>query len=197
MAANWRDFEVDEIPEWSVSAQNMLLSLVIIVLVLIAFFSFILPLNNEINIEKQKETANKNQFRLKAQQVAVLPNVDFQVQKLQDFYRKLSKQLPEENELAQLVAGINDTGLQYNLNFNQISWLSEKKTGFLLEVPLDIELEGRYQDIGLFSAALAKLPRIVALQDFTLERVEGEHELLQFAVTAYIYRYVESEGQKL
>lgn len=194
MVADWRDLEIDEIPEWSVKAQSVLLSAVAALLILSAIFFLILPFNTDLALAKQQEALLKTQFRIKAEQVAALPNVDHQLEKLQDFYKRLTEQLPEESELAQLLAGINDTGLQYNLHFERLNWQGGGQVGWLYQVSLDIELIGSYPNVGFFSAALAKLPRIVALQDFTLERVNDNEEQLRFVVTARTYRYIEAEG---
>lgn len=196
MSADWRDFEIDEIPEWSTKAQVFLLAVFSSILLFATIFLVILPLNAQMLMAKQEENELKNQFRLKAQQVAALPDVDDQVEKLQLFYHKLTEQLPEESELALLLAGINDTGLQYNLDFERLNWQGGLQIGWLYQLSLDIELKGQYRDVASFSAALARLPRIVALQGFTLERTNEAEGLLTFIVTAHTYRYVEALGVK-
>lgn len=196
MAADWRDLEIDEIPEWSVKAQSVLLASLSMLLIVGAVFFLVMPFNADLAQAKQQEALLKSQFRMKAEQVAALPNVDEQLQNLQAFYRRLTEQLPEAGELAQLLAGINDTGLQYHLDFERLNWQTGEQVGWLYQVPLDIELIGSYQNVGFFSAALAKLSRIVALQDFTLERVSDDGELLRFIVTAHTYRYVEADAKE-
>ncbi|WP_325891467.1 type 4a pilus biogenesis protein PilO [Grimontia sp. NTOU-MAR1] len=193
MAADWRDWEIDEIPEWPASAQNMLLGVLAIVVLAAAIFFAVLPAQQEVELAKQDETLLRTQFRMKAEQVAALPNVDVQVEELQRFYRHLTKQLPAEDELALLLAGINDTGLQYNLNFEKLNWNKGQHVGWLYQVPLDIELTGEYADMGQFSAALARLPRIVALQDFSLSREKDKSDQLRFLVGAHTYRYEKQE----
>lgn len=189
MAADWRDWEIDEIPEWPATAQNVLLGLLAIVVLASAVFFVVLPAKQDVELAKQDENLLRTQFRIKAEQVAALPNVDEQVEELQRFYSHLTKQLPAEDELALLLAGINDTGLQYNLNFQKLNWKPGQRVGWLYQVPLDIELTGEYADMGEFSAALARLPRIVALQDFTLSRENEKVDTLRFAVNAHTYRY--------
>ncbi|CZF80336.1 type 4a pilus biogenesis protein PilO [Grimontia marina] len=193
MAADWRDWEIDEIPEWPATAQNVLLGILAIIVLAAAIFFAVLPAQQEVELAKQDETLLRTQFRMKAEQVAALPNVDVQVEELQRFYRHLTKQLPAEDELALLLAGINDTGLQYNLNFEKLNWNKGQRVGWLYQVPLDIELTGEYSDMGQFSAALARLPRIVALQDFSLSREKDKSDQLRFSVGAHTYRYEKQE----
>lgn len=193
MAADWRDWEIDEIPEWPATAQNVLLGVLAIIVLAAAIFFVVLPAQQDVELAKQDESLLRTQFRIKAEQVAALPNVDEQVEELQRFYSHLTKQLPAEDELALLLAGINDTGLQYNLNFEKLNWNKGKHVGWLYQVPLDIELTGEYADMGQFSAALARLPRIVALQDFTLSREKDKTDQLRFSVGAHTYRYEKQE----
>ncbi|WP_407331602.1 type 4a pilus biogenesis protein PilO [Enterovibrio sp. 27052020O] len=188
MAADWRDWEIDEIPEWQTVAQNVLLGVLAVALFAASLFFILLPAHEDVELAKQEEVLLRTQFRIKAEQVAALPDVEEQVQELQRYYARLTQQLPAEDELALLLAGINDTGLQYNLNFERLNWRDSKRVGWLHQVPLEIELNGNYRDIGQFSAALARLPRIVALQDFTVSRVEKRNDL-RFVVTAHTYRY--------
>lgn len=195
MLADWRDLEVDEIPEWSSKAQGVVLGILSLVFLLISTFFLLLPINAQIDRVTQQETALRNQFRYKAEQVASLPDVDEQMNALTAFYERLKMQLPEKSELAILLAGINDTGLQYDLNFKRLDWQKGKQIGWLYKVPLKIELEGSYNNIGLFSSAISRLPRIVALQDFTLRRIEEQNDLA-LSVEAYTYRFVEKRGSK-
>lgn len=195
MLADWRDLEVDEIPEWSSKAQGVVLGILSLVFLLISTFFLLLPINAQIDRVTQQETALRNQFRYKAEQVASLPDVDEQMNALTAFYERLKMQLPEKSELAILLAGINDTGLQYDLNFKRLDWQKGKQIGWLYKVPLKIELEGSYNNIGLFSSAISRLPRIVALQDFTLRRIDEQNDLA-LSVEAYTYRFVEKRGSK-
>ncbi len=195
MSADWRDFEFDEMPEWSPKAQNVLLSLFVYALIAVGIFFLVLPINQDINIAKQEESMLRNQFRTKAEQVASLPDIDEQMVALRDFYLKLKAQLPEEGELATLLAGINDTGLAFQLDFKQLHWQKGEKIGWLLKLPLSIELDGTYQNIGEFSSALSRLPRIVALQDLSLTRIEDENRL-KLSVIAHTYRFVDIKGDE-
>ncbi|KXF82782.1 type IV pilus inner membrane component PilO [Enterovibrio coralii] len=190
MEADWRDWELDEIPEWSPTARRVVLVVLGLLLLVIGLFFVVLPNYDRVTLAEQEEMMLKSAFRMKAQRVAALPDVDEQVDALNHFYVKLTRQLPQHEELAQLLAGINDIGQQHGLSFERLDWGVGEQVGWLYEVPLDIVVTGNYEGIGKFSESMARLPRIVALQDFTLKR-EGElGEALSFSVAAHTYRYV-------
>ncbi len=196
MQADWREWELDEIPYWSKKAQYVVFILLNLVFCLAVFFYFIAPYEGEIEVAKQQEQLLQAQFRLKAEEVAVLPQLDAQMIALEKAYQAATSQLPEENELAVLLAGINNTGLQYDLNFKRLNWQQGKQMGWLYQIPLKVELEGSYNNIGLFSSALSRLPRILVLQDLTLESIKNKNTL-SLSVMANTYRFVEAgENEK-
>lgn len=195
MAFDLGELDFDDIPEWSSKAQHILLVAILIVTCVLGFFFLVAPVKQNIVMAKQEEQMLRSQFRMKAEQVAALPDVDEQMIALKDFYDTLKMQLPEADELAILLAGINDTGQQYNLSFKQLHWQKGKQIGWLYQVPLRLELEGNYANIGQFAAALSRLPRIVALQDLNLNRVSDENHL-KLSVLAHTYRFVELKGDE-
>lgn len=195
MFADWREFELDEIPEWSPTAQKVFLFIFAVVMIATSLFFFVMPLNEKIDNASRQENILRGQFRSKAEQVASLPNVDEQMQALNQFYQRLKAQLPEEEELAILLAGINDTGVQHALKFKQLRWGEGEQKGWLYQVPLKMGIEGTYENIGLFSSALSRLPRIVALQNLNLKRVKNQNTL-SLSVTAHTYRFIDVKGDE-
>ncbi len=190
MQADWRDWEFDEIPYWSEKAQYVVLILLNFAFCLAVFIFCITPYENKIDAAKQQELLLQAQFRLKADEVALLPELDAQMVVLEKAYQALKNQLPQKNELAVLLAGINNTGLQYDLNFKGLSWQQGKQFAWLEQVPLKIELEGSYNNIGLFSSALSRLPRILVLEDLTLESIKNKN-ILSLSIMANTYRFID------
>lgn len=195
MQADWREWEFDEIPYWSKKAQYVVFIILNLAFCLAGFMYFIAPYEDEIDAAKRQEQLLQAQFLLKADKVAFLPKVEAEVIALENAYQALQSQLPEEHELAVLLAGINNTGLQYDLNFKGLNWQQSKQIGWLEQIPLKVELEGSYNNIGLFSSALSRLPRILVLQDLTLESIKNKNTL-SLSVMANTYRFVDAGGNE-
>ncbi len=195
MQADWRDLDIDEIPEWSPKAQYVVLALLNAVFIIASLIYIIFPQQENNDTAFRQETLLRGQFRTKAEQVASLPNIKSEIEALGNSYQHLKIQLPEKNELAILLAGISDTGLQYGLKFKRLNWQEGQQIEWLYRVPLTIALEGSYNNIGLFSSALSRLPRIVTLQDFTLSRAKNENTL-SLSVMAYTYQFVDAKGDQ-
>jgi type IV pilus assembly protein PilO len=79
------------------------------------------------------------------------------------------------------------------LSFNSIKLLAEQRKEFYVELPISINTQGNYHDMGSFVSGVAALPRIVTLHDFTI-RPDGKTMTgLTFDVLAKTYRYKEDD----
>lgn len=88
-----------------------------------------------------------------------------------------------------MLASVNELGLDNSLTFTRIDWGEKQNKAFLYRLPLNIELTGDYHEIGDFSAAIAKLPRIISFDDVNWQRVSQESSTLHFRVRAYTYQF--------
>ncbi len=120
--------------------------------------------------------------------MAVLPQIQAQLDELKERYDFLLRQLPVQKELASMLASVNQLGIDSSLTFTRIDWGERENQEFLYRLPLNIELTGSYHDIGDFSQAIAKLPRIINFDDVDWQRV-SESSTLHFRVRAYTYQF--------
>jgi type IV pilus assembly protein PilO len=67
----------------------------------------------------------------------------------------------------------------------------EAPRDFYAEVPISLVLVGSYHDIGAFAGDIAKLPRIVTLNDINLS--SGAKEVMTLRTTAKTFRYLDPE----
>jgi len=72
--------------------------------------------------------------------------------------------------------------------------LDEVREEFYVELPISIEAEGSYHDLGAFISGMAGLPRIVTLHDFDIEMSGDDSSNLSMEITAKTYRY-RDEGE--
>jgi len=96
--------------------------------------------------------------------------------------------LPGETEVPGLLEDINETGLGSGVEFDSIQLQPEQTREFYIELPINILVNGTYHDFGAFVSAVASLPRIVTLHDFTIN-AGGNRSALNMQITARTYRY--------
>ncbi|MCW8335866.1 type 4a pilus biogenesis protein PilO [Vibrio sp. SCSIO 43135] len=187
--ANLQDLDLDEMPEWPLLPQMLVIVLLIIALQAAGYWFYLQPKQQRLENLKQQEQTQKATLRIKANKVAALPKMQEQLDELKQRYDFLLQQLPEQKELASMLASVNNLGLDNSLTFTRIDWGERQNQSFLYRLPLNIELTGSYHDIGSFSEAIAKLPRIINFDDIDWQRVSQESSTLHFRVRAYTYQF--------
>ncbi|CAB1256816.1 TPA: type 4a pilus biogenesis protein PilO [Vibrio cholerae] len=187
--ASLQELELDEISEWPLLPQLVVILLIMLLIQGAGYWFYLMPKQDEIALLKQEEETVKATLRIKANKVAVLPQIQAQLDELKERYDFLLRQLPVQKELASMLASVNQLGLDSSLTFTRIDWGERERQEFLYRLPLNIELTGSYHDIGDFSQAIAKLPRIINFDDVDWQRVSQESSTLHFRVRAYTYQF--------
>ncbi len=82
------------------------------------------------------------------------------------------KQLPNKSEIEALLIEVNQAGLGRGLQFELFRPGPEEIKDFYAELPVTVKINGSYHDIGAFAADIAKLPRIVTLNNIVLAPVK-------------------------
>lgn len=122
-------------------------------------------------------------------------NLDVHLQQLAEIDRQfgaLLRQLPNRAEMDSLLADINQAGLGRGLQFELFKPGGDVIKEFYAEMPIAIRLVGQYHDLGAFAGDVAKMPRIVTLNNMTIERPKPG-EPLKMDATAVTYRYLDEE----
>lgn len=103
----------------------------------------------------------------------------------------LLKQLPNRAEMDSLLSDINQAGLGRGLQFELFKPGANVVKDFYAEMPIDIRVTGGYHELGEFASDVARMPRIVTLNNVALNAdSEGRLKLEAKATT---YRYLDEE----
>ncbi|NOI73662.1 type 4a pilus biogenesis protein PilO [Vibrio owensii] len=190
---NWQDLEMDEIAEWPLAPQLVVLLMLVLLIQGFGYWFYLKPEQARLDNLIQEEQTLKVALRIKANKVAALPQLQSQLDELTTRYELLLQQLPAQKELATMLASVNELGIDNKLTFTRIDWGEKQSEHFLYRLPLNIELTGDFHDIGRFSQAIATLPRIITFKDVTWQRVSQESETLHFRVKANTYQFKPEE----
>ncbi len=187
--ANYTELDFEEIPEWPLIPQIVMVVLMVLILQGAGYWFFLKPQLEALEGLTQKEQTLKTTVVIKANKAATLPKLKEQLDELSERYDYLSRQLPVQKELANMLASVNEVGLKNSLTFTRIDWGEKQNQEFLYRLPLNIELTGDYHNIGDFTQAIAELPRIINFDDIDWQRVSQESSTLHFRVRAYTYQF--------
>ena len=150
--------------------------------------------------EEQKETVLKSEFTTKAEKAAKLELYKEQLAEMQASFQAILRQLPERTDVESLLVDVSQTGLANGLEIKKFKPSAEEKKGFYAELPISLEVSGRYHDLASFISGVAALPRIVTMHDLKLERKESKDEnpsddKLEMTAIAKTYRYLKEDEQ--
>lgn len=145
----------------------------------------------ELGTMTQQETSLKEAWRTKKAQAVNLEEYQKQLVEINRSFGALLKQLPNASEMDSLLVDINQAGLGRGLQFDLFKPGSELLKDFYAELPITIKVGGSYHDLGAFTGDIAKLPRIVTLNDIdvTVAKDGG----LAMSAVAKTFRYLDED----
>lgn len=143
-----------------------------------------------LNNVKLEEDKLKETFLAKKQQAINLDIIKKQLTETQQSFGALLKQLPNKSEMDALLTDINQAGLGRGLQFDLFRPSPEVVTGVFAEQPIAIRVTGNYDDLGKFASDISQLPRIVTLNEITINPAGTQ---LSMDTMAKTYRYLDEE----
>ena len=184
------DLDLNNLGSWP-SAIKVIACFLLLIVVLARGYNFHLKdLEADLDQRHAEEETLKQQFSTKAFQAANLEAYKDQMKEMEESFGALLRQLPSDTEVPGLLEDITRTGLGSGLEFEQIKLLPEVTQQFYIELPIQISVLGRYEDLATFASGVASLPRIVTLHDFEIKPVAADSaSLLRMSVLAKTYRY--------
>ncbi|MBL8453325.1 type 4a pilus biogenesis protein PilO [Zoogloea sp.] len=144
-----------------------------------------------LETREREERTLKEDWLSKKRQAVNLAEYRRQLSEIDRQFGALLKQLPNRSEIESLLADINQAGLGRGLQFDLFKPGAEASKDFYAELPIAVRVTGTYHDLGEFVSDVAKMPRIVTLNDIAIEGMKEGN--LKFDATAVTYRYLDDE----
>jgi len=131
---------------------------------------------------EQTEQTLKLDFEVKQKKAAKFQDYKDQLTQIEASLAEMIRQMPTKEEVASLLVDISQTGLASGLKFKLFKPETPIPKDFYSELPINIEVLGKYQELGLFVSGLASLPRIVTIHDVNITPVNNDGSMLMNAV---------------
>jgi len=169
-----------------------------LIIAVIVVFVLILPKNKEIKsfeskIEKQETEKAKSQSK-----AMKLPELSAENERLKKRLDMLKEQLPEEKEVSSLLKQVSDLALKSGLKI--LLWKPEQRrthsSGIVYEIPVKVDLEASYHNLGYFFSSITKLNRIINISDIKLSdpKPGKNNSVLKISFTATTFSAI-PEGE--
>jgi type IV pilus assembly protein PilO len=102
-----------------------------------------------------------------------LPQFLARVAALEGQLTELSRQLPEEQDVADLLRRVQGMATESNLTIRGFTPQAAAKKQLHMEWPIGLKLAGRYHDIGTFLERVSKFPRIINVGDIKIKAIDN------------------------
>ena len=148
---------------------KIIAGVIVSLLVVIADVYYVsMPQLDELEVLEKDEEALKTSFESKQKKAINLPDYRAQLEQIESSLGEMLKQMPTKAEVANLLVDISQTGLASGLEFKLFQPSGEIRKEFYSELPINIQVVGQYEELGLFVSGLASLPRIVTVHNVNI-----------------------------
>ncbi|PCK33486.1 type 4a pilus biogenesis protein PilO [Pseudoalteromonas piscicida] len=190
---DWNELELDNIGHWPFPVKVLCTVLVVILMMILGYNLMVSSSIDRYEKAVKKEQELRTSYRIKYARANNLELYKQQMIDMEAQFTELLRRLPSSNETPGLLDDLTYVGTSSGLTFLKIGWMPEVRKEFYTELPIKLEVIGKYHEFGQFVSKVSELPRIVSLHDFRIENA-GNGELI-FSVVAKTYRY-EQGGQQ-
>ena len=191
---NLRELELNNIGGWPRQAQLGFCGLIVLLLVVLAWFLVVSGKRDELKGLEAQETELRTEFETKQGRAANLEPLKQQLAQMEQQLQQMLRQLPSKTEMPDLIVDISQTALATGIQ-NDL---------FYAEKPIMLRMVGSYHQFGAFVSGVASLPRVVimTMHDISLQPKKtkdnpnariGANSALELAGTVKTYRYLDEE----
>ena len=186
-----QDVDIADLGTWPDWFKGFMVSFVFLGLLYAGYHFIVSAQLDDVDKLKRQESELKTTFLDRKSKAINLPAYRDQMEQMRTSFGVLVDQLPDKNEVPQLLIDITQAGLSQGLEFRTFKPGAEQVGGFYATLPIDLEVQGDYHQFGAFVSELAALPRIVTIGNLTLNGSRtGELSVRALVKT---YRYLEDD----
>ena len=167
---NW---DVESAGTWPAPVKAFMVMLVVIAVAAAWYYFDTTTQMDELASAEKKELDLKSEFESKQKKSVNLQDYRDQLAQIETSLAIMIKQMPTQEEVASLLVDISQTGLASGLEFRLFQPGAPVAKEFYSELPINIQVVGKYEELSLFVSGLAALPRIVTVHDVKLTPINA------------------------
>ncbi len=191
LASQFQGLSLDNVGAWPAAPRITMWVFVIAVCAVGGWFGLWSNQKEQLEQLQAEEQKLKDEYKGKLQQAINLDELRKQREQVSQYVLTLEKQLPSKSEMDALLSDINQAGVGRGLDFELFRPGQTNVREYYAELPITVKVSGKYHDLGAFASDIANLPRIVTLNNLSVQTGKGGN--LTFDATAKTYRYLDPE----
>lgn len=191
---DFNEIDFEKIGVWPLPAKIFVCALLVALVFAGIYYFKIRDLNMQLAGVEAKEQSLRQTYTSKSFEAANLEAYKAQMEEMKITFDSLLSRLPAKTEVPGLLEDIGTRGSESGLTINSVAIQPDVIAEYYIEVPIAIDVQGGYHDMGGFVSGVAGMPRIVTLHDFTIDTIK-EGRGLNMKIGAKTYRYKSQEQE--
>ena len=166
--------------------------------IVVCFFLFFQPNHDEITTLSKHQKELEQKLEDVKKKLKDRPKLQKELEETTATFEESSRLLPKDKEIPKLLADISSLGTNAGLEFNAFRPQAEIPKDFYDELPIEINVNGPYHNVGFFLDQISKLDRIVSVSNIKMgtPKREGNEILLGSFCQLVTYRFTNIEHSK-
>jgi type IV pilus assembly protein PilO len=193
---NW---DLNEAWRWPMPIQ---LTVIIVSSFLFALICFNYDTQNELSeldTLKKSEIQLKTTFEAKQKLTGNVLNQQAQLNIIESQWQEMAVNMPIDENASPLLQRISQMGIYDHLELKSLQLMPNVPQDIFVELPIHIEVTGKYNELYTFISELEQLIPLVTLHDFTIssqDSLQGRQSNNRLLMSLFINAYLPSEKIK-
>lgn len=174
---NFSELQIREIGMWPLVLRVGVIALASLITFGILYYFLISSALAGLDAEKLAQAQKRKEYQEKYNLAVNLNAYEEQMVDIQKMYALVLRQLPSDSHIPELIEALTRLAERNNIKITSIK-LGDPVTLLkaYCELPIELVLTGSYHSIGKFVSDVAKLSRIVTLENFSLKIVQSKDD---------------------
>ena len=174
------------------------LALAVVLLTLANFLLFVNPVEGAIQQQQARQRALDAQLQEKSEIAQNLNERRREMDVLQQKLDEALSELPEQADVDELLAQLNDVGRMSGLEIATVEPTAEQPAQIYVKIPIRMSVVGNYNEVALFLQEVANMRRIVNVNNIRLgtPQVRSEKVVLNADFIATAFRFLDQNAAK-
>ncbi len=160
-------------------------------IVLVGLFVWLVFVPTRKEIQKTRQQISQLDRKIAQAKIRArnLKKFEAELKEIDTEFQQALKLLPNKKEIPTLLRTITQLGADCNLTFVLFSPKNERAKEFYVEIPIEMEVRGKYHDAAMFFYKIGRMDRIVKILDFSMKPVKKDSDILLTKCNAVTYRF--------
>lgn len=193
LQSQFRNLDTKDPSSWPTLPRYALLLVVALAMLTLLWLVWLGGEQAVLQESQDKEIQLRADYQAKLGKAINLEVLKKQREQVLQHVTQIEKQLPSKAEMDALLSDINQAGIGRNLQFDSFKPGQVVLKEYYAELPIAIKVTGSYHDMGGFASDIARLSRIVTLNNLSIAPKGDSNNTLTLEATVKTFRYLDAD----